>query len=344
MNTQKQLKLAKKTIITLTILVSVLFGQLSAQAQVKSGKEALCERDWSTFISATISYNGFVEYWKDIFYRYNKNICYYMDIDNVLQKLEKSREQLRNAFLTCASDRTLSLTKTYYKLEAELYFLRNFVDLGNNKLIKVADEKVYQGFKNEFYLNQSYFTDKEVLDLFKQFKAKYGDRITKTYAQCQDPGIKMIKDKWNSLVTNFKNMGGSGKAIKDHWDKSLNTPVNRTGQFLNGVMDIRLNGLPIKKGITQIYNEMKKQMPVEAEPTIIDLQNKNVAESESYAAKTEKASLMAEYEALYKYGSDNMAKDFENKIKELNKIISNTYKPIENMTDCAKKTKDRQCK
>lgn len=344
MNTKNTLKLGKKAIIVLTVLVSIMFNNLSVQAQVKTGQEASCERDWSTFISATISYDGFVEYWKDIFYRYNKNICYYMDIDNVLQKLEKAREQLRNAFLTCASDRTLPLTKTYYKLEAELYFLRNFVNLGDNKLVKIADEKVYQGFKDNFYINKSYFTEKEVLDLFKEFKAKYGDRITKTYAQCQDPGIKMIKDKWNSLVANFKNMGGSGTTIKDHWDKSLNAPVQRTGQFLGGVLDVRLNGLPIQKGVTQIYNEIKKQMPSSTEPTLIELQNKTVVESETYAKKTDKATLMAEYEALYKNGGDNMSKDFENKIKELNKIIKNTYKPIENMTDCTKKVKDRQCK
>ncbi|MBU1445768.1 hypothetical protein KKD70_00715 [Patescibacteria group bacterium] len=334
----------KKIIIILTVLFSVMFNIISANAQVKSGKEALCERDWSTFISATISYDGFVEYWKDIFYRYNKNICYYMDIDNILKKLEKAREQIRNAFLTCASTRAQSLAKTYYKLEAELYFLRNFVDLGNSKLIKVADEKVYQGFRDNFYINKSYFTEEEVLNLFKEFKAKYGDRISKTYAECQDPGIKMIKDKWNSLVTNFKSMGGTGKAIKDHWDKSLNAPVQRTGQFLGGVLDVRLNGLPVKKGIDQIYNEIKKKMPITSAPTVIELQNKTAVESETYATKTDKATLMAEYEALYKNGSDTMSKDFENKVKELNEILKNTYKPIENMTDCTKATKDRQCK
>lgn len=335
--------IGKKIIITISIFLMFTMNTAPSFGAVETGKELLCARDWLTFISSVISYDGFTEYWKDIFYRYNKNICYYFDIDSLLKQIDKAREQIRNAFYTCDAARANSLKNRYYELEAELFFLRNFINIPQSEVMEIEDEKVYSKLRDNFVINKSYFDDDKAKELFDKFKKDYKDRV-KTYKDCKDPGIEMLINKWNSLKKSFKEMGDTGKSIKDHWEKSINAPNKRTGEFLGGFLDMRLNNLPIKKSAELIYNEIKKNLPTGGTPTLEDLQFAIDINEEEYSKKVEQTSLIAEYEALFKHGGDALAKDFEDKIKELNKIIEDTYKPLEQLKACAKKTVDRQCK
>jgi hypothetical protein len=367
-NMKKQI-LIKIRLISLIIVILINNFTFITNAQT-TGKEVICERDWSTFLSSIISYDGFVEYWKDIIYRYNKNICYYMDIDRVLKKLKKAREQIRKAFYSCDSARAADLKQTYYELEAELFFLRNFVDIGTTEIKNADDKKVYEALRKKFYINKSYFTEEKVKELFEKFKNKYASRVTVTYKECKDMGLTALSKKWESLVENFKSMGATGKSIKEQWEKSLNTPIKRTGGFLKGYLDIRLGGLPPKKAVDQIYKELKSQYETSLKrynpkkvqksleqnqeqeeqeesgigPSLEELQNAIITNDENYVKKVKKANLMAKYEALYKHGADEIAKDFKEKLEELNEIIQNTYPIFENLQKCSKKTADKQCK
>lgn len=339
------IKTLKKIIVTLTV-VSVITNAAPITNAQNTGKELFCQRDWATFISAVISYDSFTEYWRDMFYRYNKNICYYMDIDNVLQQIEKAQEQIRNAFYNCNSQRAEQLKTRYYELEAELFFLRNFVDISKSEIKTIPDKKVYEELRSNFVIGKSYFTEEKAKQLFEQFKQKYGKRVATTYKECSDPGLEALTKKFKELKTSFQNMasGKTGTSLKEYWNKSLNTPIKRTGNFLGGVLDARINGLTPKQAADAIYKEIQKSLPPNTEPTLDAVQNAITKENEDYAAKVEKASLLAEYEALYKNGIDNMAKDFEEKLKQLDSIIKGTYPALEALKDCSKKAKDKQCK
>ena len=140
------------TIIIITALVLANQTLLNAPVPVAlaqtggfngNGGEVFCRngsRDWGNFISSVISYNGFIEYWNDILYRYNKNVCLYMDIDNLLKRIDKTREQIRKAFYVCDASAP-KLRDTYYELEAELFFLREYVGFDDNGTMFFVSEK-----------------------------------------------------------------------------------------------------------------------------------------------------------------------------------------------------------
>ncbi|MFC1655882.1 hypothetical protein ACFL3C_03370 [Patescibacteria group bacterium] len=339
------MKTIKKIIVTLTLISVITTAAPIANAQ-NTGKELFCQRDWASFISSVISYDSFSEYWKDMFYRYNKNICYYTDIDNILQQVEKAQEQIRNAFYTCDAARATQLKTRYYELEAELFFLRNFVDISKSEIKTVPDKKIHEALRGNFVIGKSYFTEERSTELFEQFKQKYGKRVATTYKECSDPGLEALTKKFKDLKKSFQNMasGKTGTSLKDYWNKSLNTPVKRTGNFLGGVLDARINGLPPKEAVDNIYKEVQKSLPPDTPPTLNAVQNAIAKEEDDYAAKLEKASLLAEYEALYKNGTDSMAKDFEAKLKQLDSIIKGTYPAFNSLIECSKKAKDKQCK
>lgn len=338
-------QLVKKMIATLTFAAIITSAAPVTSAQ-NTGKELFCQRDWASFISSVISYDSFSEYWKDMFYRYNKNICYYMDIDNVLKQIEKAQEQIRNAFYNCNSARAMQLKTRYYELEAELFFLRNFVDISKSEIKSLPDKKIYEDLRSNFVIGKSYFTEEKAKELFDKFKQKYGKRVATTYKGCSDPGLTALTKKFKELKESFKNMasGKTGTSLKDYWNRSLNTPVKRTGDFLGGILDARINGLSPKKAADTIYKELQKSLPPNTQPTLDSVQNAIAKEQTDYTAKVAKASLMAEYEALYKNGTDSMAKDFEEKLKQLDSIITGTYPAFDALIECSKKAKDKQCK
>ncbi len=335
----------KKTVVTFVLVSVISIVAPIANAQ-NTGKELFCQRDWASFISSVISYDSFTEYWRDMFYRYNKNICYYFDIDNVRKQIEKAQEQIRNAFYTCDAQRAVQLKTRYYELEAELFFLRNFVDISKSEIKTIPDKKIHEALRGNFVIGKSYFTEERSTELFEQFKQKYGKRVATTYKECSDPGLDALTKKFKDLKASFQNMAG-GKtetSLKEYWNKSLNTPIKRTGNFLGGILDARITGLPTKMAIDTIYKEVQKNLPPDTQPTLESVQNAIAKEEDEYAAKVEQASLLAEYEALYKNGTDRTAKDFEEKLKQLDSIIKGTYPAFDALINCSKKAKNKQCK
>lgn len=163
-----------------------------------TGQEAFCrgDRDFTTFLSATISYDGFTEYWKDILGRYNTNICQYKDIESLLLRITKVRQSLRQAFYVCAE--TQKLKDTYYKLEAELFFLRKYIDTDYGTFKETNEQELLKDFKDDFVINKGYFTNDQVIELFDTFKQKYTQRLT-TYRNCKDASWQDLVDKWQEF-------------------------------------------------------------------------------------------------------------------------------------------------
>src|SRR5262249_25140524 len=147
------------------------------------GKELICRtgsRDWGSFISSVISYDDFNEYFKDLFVRYSANICLYTDIDSVQTKIKKVREQIRKAFFVCDPNAN-KLKRTYYELQAELFFLRKFVDMKNGQMLVVPDQEVIKQLKSYFVINKNFLSNEDIQKLFDKFKQKYGEKTKTTY-------------------------------------------------------------------------------------------------------------------------------------------------------------------
>jgi hypothetical protein len=340
-NIKNRLKITAVSIITL-FATTICGNTLYAQEELTV--DPTCYNDWLSFVSSVVSYDSFTEYWKDIFYRYNKNICHYMDIANVQKQMDSLRNQIRNTFYSCNLENAVSLGQRYIELEAELFYLRNFVEFPQSKVEKLSDEKIYKNMLDKYLYENDFYTDEqEVRELFERYRTKYENRV-ETYSKCEDPGLSMLMEKWDSLVENFKAMSESTeKAVKSNWNRAVNTPVKRTNPFTLGNLNDRLNNLPPPKTIDEIKSELQKEIPGETQPTLESLQSAVSLHHEENVEKTNEATLMAKYETLYKKGGDNSTKSLVEKLKEINKLVNDTLPVFDSLESCAKKTEERQC-
>lgn len=315
-----------------------------------TGQEAICrgDRDWSTFISATLSYDDFAEYWKDILYRYSDNICHYTDIDSLLNRVNKAREQIRKAFYSCAP--TSTLKKTYYRLEAELFFLRKYIDTSNGNFIAVNPDKLHADLRNYFVLNKSFFTDEEMDQLFEEFKTKYDNRLS-TYKNCKDANWTDLVNKWQEfkdnvliLFTDPKSAPAIQAATEDlqkHWDRMANTPLDLGRFFTGDFLNASINGLPPQQGWDQIAAEFAKNSPQGY--TFEQLQAAKSIADASYEYSKMEAEFTMQYYTLYKEVSDTFTVETLDRLQALDGVIQSTF-PFENQTEqCLKYIANKQC-
>ena len=338
------------TISLITFLVTVMLsGPALAQGPASlwpdnTGQQAICRgtRDWGTFISALIDYDDFVEYWKDIFVRYNSNICQYMDIDNLLKRVTKVRKQIRDAFYVCAD--TSKLKDTYYRLEAELYYLRKYINTDNGSFMNVSDAKMEEDLRNYFVINKGYFSSAQMTQLLSDLKSKYTPRL-ETYKNCKDATWQNLVDKWNEFKTNA---GGIGPAIQQasasiskRWKRMANTPMKGGQSFFGGFVDARINDMPVKEGLELITQELQRNMPQGY--TFNQLQSAQTAADTAFNELETFNNYAAEYQALYGETSDEYVKQIVYRLDVLDKAITETF-PYENQTyQCVKRINNKQC-
>lgn len=330
----------KSIIIALVIIMQVgLINTASAQTSVSINTS--CFTEWDTFISSTISINGFKEYWKDILVRYNQNTCYYMDIDTVLKQIDTARSNLREAILGCKDDQVNKLKPKYYELEIELDYLRTFVSFSDKKGKLISEEKVYKELKKKYVDDKLLYTEDDFKKIYDRYKTKYQSRLNSTYAKCEDASLKKLVDKWNQLVKTVKGIGADAKKIKEDFDKAINLPPTNTKNFIGDLKQLRLDSIPPIQTPTEIFNETTRTTG--NEPTLDQLQISISQTGQEYNSTIQKTSLTAEYEALYKNSGDSVADAYEKILIDMNKTIEDTYKPLEELKQCAKKSTDRQC-
>jgi len=332
-------KLRKPALMAIITFVLCTGTALAVDSTIN---KVTCQREGDAFYSSMISFTEFTETWKDIFYRYPQNTCYYTDIENIAKQLETQRQNLRKAFYSCGTN-IENLKKSYFELEAEIMYLRNFISISQAGIKPVSDEKIMEKLTSYFVDDKNIYTTFETKDLFDKFKQKYKTKITGTYKDCKDAGIQALIKKWDQLVKTIKSFGSNLEKLSEEFNTAINTPVERTGSFINSFTTIRLNQLLAKLTPGQIIIQITKDNGGSA-PTLESVQQGVQSNEETYAQKITETSIAATYDALYKNGGDSMALDFVAKLKDLNTIVKDTFKPIESITDCTKKTSERQCK
>lgn len=189
----------------------------------KGHKLVECFQNLQDFLAAAVGYTDFKEYWKDIV---RVNLCHRTDVDFTERQLQKARRQVRSAFLRCEVENLPRLTENYYKLEAELFFLRKAFDKTADYLLRDAQgnrldgpwNSLIQEFKSRggFYKfthawQQPFDRENIIQALFQEFETKYQTRID-TYQNCRAETWEEIGTKWNELVTN---LSGIGEVVTD---------------------------------------------------------------------------------------------------------------------------------
>ncbi len=340
-----------------------------------TGQEAICRgsRNWEA--SGIAIWNQFMdprdfgEYWKDITVRYWNNICNYEDIYSLLKRIDKAREQLRKAFYNCTS--TERIKTTYYRLESELYFIRNYVDYQkeqDNKGNTVTKYFIRQMDESWTDFTSSYLGKRsEKIALYNEFYTQYLNRLD-TYNNCKDATIEDLIFKLQEDYMYLKDtVKAAGKSISQKADRLAGTASSlwdsvASGNYFKNMLQVNLNGMPcpVLAYVTEKDPEKKKELGTECamglEPIMISIMKNTpgltFSKLQQTVAKiaqqsnelTDDTTTIARFKYMYFYSSDDMTKELIKRLDSLNNIISKQTPPYLNQTiQCVKSIKDAQC-
>lgn len=195
-----------------------VYGVEGAAGEKDKGRSFLeCLKGWRQFIAATSPFDpgNFDEYIKEIFYVSWRSPALFADIVNIEEQVNRARYAVMAAFLRCDLNRLESVTEAYYRLEAELYYVRHSVDTSGGYIQKRED------FANELadyliVLKASGDPEKEraiYTGYFDLFKSKYRERA-KIYADSSnDPIFAELGAKFDELIETFKSFKTLGSEM-----------------------------------------------------------------------------------------------------------------------------------
>lgn len=165
--------------------------------------------------------SDFVDYWRD----FTLYTSHYADVYGIERQLNASRYAVISTFLKCQTERFSQVTSRYYALEAELYFVRHFIDTFPDGFPDriTADEKRRE-FQQEFI---GYMISKtpDAADknkqlalfggYFDQFMAKYKNKVVeyRDNSTSSDPAWGQLKQKWEGLMRTFSDFGSSVEGL-----------------------------------------------------------------------------------------------------------------------------------
>jgi hypothetical protein len=331
------------------LALAILFGGAMAGAQSgspsKTGGEVVCrngESDFASFASSVLGYDDFIEYWIDLFARYNANPCLYADVKSLSERITKAREQIRKAFYAC-DPQIEKLKQTYYELEAELFFLRKYVEVGSGALVVRPDAEVIEHMRQHFRITKGWFSDEKIKELFDRFKKRYQNRI-EFYQNCSDPAWDNIIEKLKELKEHVQGGFGAKEAAQALARKSkniLNVPRQRSGNFLEGFLDIRLNLLEPQKALSEISAALKKELP--SGYTFSQLQGAQQYEQKRYENDYAHADYLTQYEHLYKESSGSIQTEITLDLTILEKTIKGTFPYLNQTMQCTKGIVEKAC-
>ena len=258
-----------------------------------------------------------------------------------LSKLIQLVPTLRKAILACNDDQVAPLKTRFYELQLELDYLRSFVSFADKNGRLISEEKVYKQLKDKYVDKGLDFTKEELDTLFERYKTKYIGNFSSIYKKCSDGSIQQLVDRWGKLVETLKSMQASAKAVKEDFDRAINKPPQGMKNFIKNLEKAQKESIEAQKNPEEIFNQKTQESGTE--PTIDQLTVAIEKNKQEYQEKMQQASLTAKYEALYKHGGDSLAESYEKVLKDLDKIVNDSYKPLEDLKQCAKESVDRQC-
>ena len=182
--------------------------------------------DFALFLNTFIFNDGFkeglIEPWKDILVR---NQCHATAVSGLINQQDKVRKTIRDAFLTCKTEKLPAYKRAFNELNAEIYYVRHVVDgdvvislpydllstrmLEDEGEIYYPQEKLYSEMKTR-YVDSGDFEIEEFDILFADLVDKYAD-LKKTYVLCENGSWKVVEEKFNEFLESFEEMGDDFK-------------------------------------------------------------------------------------------------------------------------------------
>lgn len=344
----------KKIIVTAIVFTLMFFASginlTSAVGESQQIKDCPIDQrlqNWGNFLQSMVSYESFTEGFKDIFVR---NFCHQYDIDILLGKMDKTREQIRKAFYTCKNDKVTQLRATYQELYVELSYLRGFIKYESGEVM--ANPGVQAELVDLFVNTKEWYDVDTFLEMYSSIEAKYN---MDKYLNCEDDVWAELIAKWEEFKETFSDPAAKlwDKNLQDRWAKVSTTPPGKTGGFWDNRVGFYLNDVPpeygsgffsglfseeelknVKKGVLDnmptigLPESVTKDMTEQEKEAVEKLQSKEVpisdilkalkSEEEKYVNNVGVAQMIAEYTFLYSDTSESI-------INQLIAKLSDTY-------------------
>ncbi len=348
----------------------------------KSDLEAklMCKREFTNFLKNGLDFDGegFVDYWKDLFVIYNTNYCQYTDIDSLLNRIDKARKQIREAFFVCDNSTARRVEQEYYDMSAELYYVRHFVDTPapTNPNATAAEKAqnvtlmtdIKDRFMKKFVTDLKYFNEAKGAEEYDKFSQKYATKID-TYKNCKDPNFDGLVQKVKDLGTTIDTVQQMFKKFVDRTKNIISKTKKRimaspgmlsafnpasVGDFFNKIVSVRVNNENFDTTTTweQISQTAKAnapgyyggKTPVPGSPITQDMVSEDL---NSIRRRDEAKNLdmiyMSEYDMKYRLttglGLDKLLVNLE----DLQKTITDTYAPMDKIKVCTGNIVGKQC-
>ena len=195
----------------------------SSGCKVGSTESLISGKGYRTFLAGMLNFKDFKYFFDDIFFL---NRCHYQDVRNVQNRFDTVSKRIRSAFYKCEPDKMEDLKKEYYKLEAELSFLRVFLgdpDRRDFKMYFSAKKKekftikdrdaVIKPKMKEYLVDKLKILDEKELDgLIDEFMKKYKN-APDLYAECKD-------QTWQALMEKIKEFGENWGGIQAAFEEA----------------------------------------------------------------------------------------------------------------------------
>lgn len=366
----------KKIIIIILVLGVLAPSTLYAQQGNNAGlarKVSTCMSGLRQFMAAGIGYEGFTDYFRD----FKLWPVHYADVAALQQKVNKARYAVVASFLRCDKDRLQIVSDQYYKLEAELYYVRFYVDTQGDSLVNrtktFEDREKFIQDMTKFYLlrkkSQDPEQDKAIISgYFDEFLKKYEEKA-KTYAGFgKDPVYKDLGAKFDELINTFKGLSKikSGltsdkpKETKPKKDKnSTNTSAGpkktvkeRAAQIFGKLFNACVtteNDRYCISGPSAAKKPKEKKKPKTFEDVMISVQAQQLKKTKDL----NKVEMLTRYELLYGDVSGGGMGEILDKLDLLKASITKgtegdpkkgSYNPLDQVNKCAENVLKKHCK
>ncbi len=320
--------------------------------------------DFILFLRASIFSDGIsggiMEMWNDVLYR---NKCHTSDIADLVNQRDKMRMYIRDAFITCNTAKLPQLKKNYDELGAEFYYVRNVInkkvainlpyDILSTRMAQNPDElfypkeKLYAEMKTKYTSNKS-MSDQDFEKMYSKFETKYQTR-KKSYIICENSSWEGVSKKWDEFL---KTLGGTAPAAKDvkksmaqRSEKIVESATDKTlTEYLSGIISINLNNLSPKEGTSRIIDRLSKSVPLGTGGITPEQATNAISKTDkAYDLKLLREEMSSHFYVRYKEVSDNSVGIFVQSLSDLNKALTDTLKPLENLLGCTKLVNSKQC-
>jgi len=330
---------------------------------------------WDAIIFSDDFTEGVIEPWNDVLFR---NQCHSNDVMGLINQQDKLRKSIRDAFLTCNTQKLPRLRKSFAKTLAEIYYVRHVVDgslvlslpfdILSTKSISDATELDRNILYSEMltkYVGSDFLTLDEFNILFRNLEFKYRDR-KKTYILCDKGSWQDVTKKWKEFVDSKgglepafedfkKNIANKGKKLGKEFATiktvELFTEDSSFTDYISSFAQMNLNNMEPQKGYEDIRKSLIKNLPTAATPSQTDLLGAIAVSGRQFEIETMKTEMKSNFKILYKDAGDETIESFLNNLDGrslagttgLLEIIENSLPEMNKILRGTETMNDRQC-